>query len=72
METIKPYGYVIEMTINYHSGRKYTELYWNHKFYRTIEIAEESLNNIMKTPLVASELFKCDYKIVPLYKKEEL
>jgi hypothetical protein len=76
METNKPYGYVIEETVKYKPGgflkkeREYTDLYWNHKIYRTLEIAKEALNNIKRTSLLSSENFDLRYKIVPLYKKE--
>jgi len=72
----KPYGYVIEITstVNIKSYKymipilveySFTDLYWNHKIYKKLEIAEEALNNIKKTDNINSTY---KYEIVPLYK----
>lgn len=72
-KSTEPYGYVIEITSTFKTKtykfvipttveHTYTELYWTRKIYKTLKIAEESLNNIKRT----SDTYK--YEIIPLYK----
>jgi hypothetical protein len=77
----EPYGYVIEITSTVKiKSHKYiiipilveytfTDLYWNHKIYKKLKIAEEALSNIKRTENICGTY---KYEIVPLYRKEEL
>lgn len=76
----EPYGYVIEITSTFKiKSYKYivpilvehtfTDLYWNHKIYKTLKLAEEALNNIKKNDNIEiSKVYNYNYKIIPLYK----
>lgn len=74
IKIIEPYGYIIEQTYKYKITtskfiipktieESFIDLYWNHKIYKKLKVAEESLKNIKQT---SGDNYT--FEIIPLYK----